>query len=70
MRHSGLDEAAEGTERRGKMTELKSKMTELKPCPFCGGEKLKLTKKRTKYKGHDAYVASIRCNSCHARGEL
>ena len=40
----------------------------LKPCPFCGGTKLKLTKKRTKYKGHDAYIASIRCNSCHARG--
>ena len=30
MRQAGLDEAAEGTERRGKMTELKSKMTELK----------------------------------------
>ena len=30
MRHSGLDEAAEGTERRGKMTELKRKMTELR----------------------------------------
>ena len=43
MRHSGLDEAAEGTERRGKMTELKRKMTELKPCPFCGGEKLVIT---------------------------
>ena len=50
------------------MTELKRKMTELKPCPFCGGTKLKLAKKTTKYKGHEAYVASIRCNSCHARG--
>ena len=40
----------------------------LKPCPFCGGTKLKLAKKTTKYKGHEAYVASIRCNSCHARG--
>ena len=34
MRHSGLDEAAEGTERRGKMTELKSKMTELSKKKF------------------------------------
>ena len=41
---------------------------ELKPCPFCGSDKLKLVKKKTKYKGHNAYVASIRCNSCHARG--
>ena len=50
------------------MTELKRKMTELRSCPFCGGTKLKLAKKTTKYKGHVAYVASIRCNSCHARG--
>lgn len=41
---------------------------ELKPCPFCGSYKLKLEKKATKYKGYKAYVASIRCNSCHARG--
>ena len=41
---------------------------ELKPCPFCGSDKLKLEKKATKYKGHKAYVASIRCNSCHASG--
>ena len=46
-----------------------NRMTDkLKPCPFCGGTKLKLAKKTTKYKGHEAYVASIRCNSCHARG--
>ena len=31
MRQAGLDEAAEGTERRVRMTELKHKMTELKP---------------------------------------
>ena len=41
---------------------------ELKPCPFCGSTNLKLEKKRTVYKGHKAYVASIRCNCCHARG--
>lgn len=43
-------------------------LRELKPCPFCGSDKLKLEKKATRYKGHKAYVASIRCNSCHARG--
>ena len=41
---------------------------ELKSCPFCGSYKLKLEKKATKYKGRKAYVVSIRCNSCHARG--
>lgn len=41
---------------------------ELKPCPFCGSYKLKFEKKATKYKGCKAYVAYIRCNSCHARG--
>ncbi|MBQ8298152.1 MAG: Lar family restriction alleviation protein [Ruminococcus sp.] len=41
---------------------------ELKPCPFCGSVKLKLAKKRTIYRGHKAYVASIRCNRCNARG--
>jgi len=43
-------------------------MSELKSCPFCGSTKLKLEKKATRYRGHKAYVASIRCNSCHARG--
>ena len=43
-------------------------MSELKSCPFCGSRKLKLEKKATRYRGHEAYVASIRCNSCHARG--
>lgn len=48
--------------------------TELKPCPFCGGTKLKLDKKQTKagYTGIDALVKqetySVRCNVCHARG--
>ncbi len=41
---------------------------QLKPCPFCGSMKLKLERKSTKYKGKKAYVASIRCNCCHARG--
>ena len=40
----------------------------LKPCPFCGSNKLKLVKKRKRYKGHNAYTASVRCNCCHARG--
>lgn len=40
----------------------------LKPCPFCGSNKLKLVKKKTKYKGKTAYVASIRCNCCNGRG--
>lgn len=40
----------------------------LKPRPFCGSTKLKLEKKRALYKGHKAYVASVRCNCCHARG--
>lgn len=34
MRHSGLDEAAEGAERGGRMTELKRKMTELSKKKF------------------------------------
>lgn len=34
-------------------------MSELKSCPFCGSTKLKLEKKATRYRGHEAYVASI-----------
>lgn len=47
---------------------------ELKPCPFCGGMKLKIESKQTKagYTGIDALVMqethSVRCNVCHARG--
>lgn len=40
----------------------------LKPCPFCGSDSLKLTKRKTTYKGQKAYVASVRCNRCKARG--
>lgn len=36
----------------------------LKPCPFCGGEKLKIDYKSRK--GLETY--SVRCNKCHARG--
>ena len=49
-------------------------MAELKPCPFCGGTKLKLESKSTKagYTGINALVErdtySVRCNVCHARG--
>lgn len=43
-------------------------MKNLKPCPFCGSDKVKLVKKRVHYKGHKAYVASVRCNRCNARG--
>lgn len=46
----------------------------LKPCPFCGGTKLKTVSKNSKagYTGIDAVVErqtySVRCNVCHARG--
>ena len=43
-------------------------MEELKPCPFCGSKKLRLEKKKVVYKGQKAYIASIRCNRCNARG--
>ena len=49
-------------------------MAELKPCPFCGGTRLKLDSKQTRagYTGIDALVEretySVRCNVCHARG--
>ncbi len=47
---------------------------ELKPCPFCGGTKLKIESKSVKvgYTGDDKRVEritySVRCNTCHARG--
>lgn len=40
----------------------------LKPCPFCGRNDLKLLKERTVYKGFEAYITSVRCNYCNARG--
>ena len=47
---------------------------ELKPCPFCGGTKLKIDRKKEKAgcTGINAQVesmtCSVRCNVCHARG--
>lgn len=47
---------------------------ELKPCPFCGGTKLKIDSKSKAagWTGIDARVEqttfSVRCNVCHARG--
>lgn len=47
-------------------------MAELKPCPFCGGMKLKIEHKAAQsYKrrqGVEQYTFSVRCNKCHARG--
>ncbi len=49
-------------------------MDNMKPCPFCGGNKLKLDKK-SKLAGHngigvriDRLTYSVRCNTCYARG--
>ena len=47
--------------------------TELKPCPFCGGTKLKIegqckTTSYSKNRGLDEFRCSVRCNKCHARG--
>ena len=49
-------------------------MAELKPCPFCGGTKVKVESrgKLAGWTGIDAIVEritySVRCNVCHARG--
>ena len=49
-------------------------MDKLKPCPFCGGTKLKIDRKSTLagFDGTDQRVEqhtySVRCNTCHARG--
>ena len=44
---------------------------ELKPCPFCGGTKLKIDSKRTYVYG-DEYRCSVtvRCMKCHARSPV
>lgn len=49
-------------------------MTELKPCPFCGGTKLKIDRK-SRLAGRNGldmrvemHTYSVRCNTCHARG--
>lgn len=49
---------------------------ELKPCPFCGGKKLKIESKKGEihYREKDGMYPwqnvkySVRCNVCHARG--
>ena len=49
-------------------------MNNLKPCPFCGGTKLKIDRKSrlAGWNGLDMRVEmhtySVRCNTCHARG--
>lgn len=46
-------------------------MAELKPCPFCGGTKLKIDSKRTfQYGGKKHCSVSIRCMKCRARGPV
>lgn len=49
-------------------------MAELKPCPFCGGTKLKVDRK-SRLAGRNGldmrvemHTYSVRCNTCHARG--
>ena len=49
---------------------------ELKPCPFCGGTKLKIDQKTsstTKWNSETKrvdklVVVTVRCNKCHTRG--
>lgn len=54
-------------EKRNKALEEKGK---LKPCPFCGHEKLKITKKRSgNYRRTGDYIQII-CNKCKARGPI
>ncbi len=49
-------------------------MAELKPCPFCGGTKLKVDSKKsnnTKWEGsayYTSHVVTVRCNRCFTRG--
>ena len=49
-------------------------MNDLKPCPSCGGTKLKIDRKSrlAGWNGLDMRVEmhtySVRCNTCHARG--
>ncbi len=49
-------------------------MLELKPCPFCGGTKLKI-KRKSRLAGWneldmlvEMHTYYVRCNTCHARG--
>ena len=45
-------------------------MAELKPCPFCGHEKLKITKKRSGNYRRTGDCFQIICNKCKARGPI
>ena len=51
-------------------------MTELKPCPFCGGTKLKIDSKKsnnTKWEDgirYSHHVVTVRCNRCFTRGPV
>lgn len=46
-------------------------MAELKPCPFCGGTKLKIDSKRASQCGKTAHCyVSVRCMKCHARSPV
>ena len=51
-------------------------MAELKPCPFCGGHKVRLNYHQSKYYGVNGYGAKkikftgyIVCNKCRSRGK-
>lgn len=48
-------------------------MPEPKPCPFCGGDSLKVQSKSERSSDYTQYTVyrrtySVRCNCCHARG--
>ena len=51
-------------------------MAELKPCPFCGGTKLKIDQKKSSTRKWNKEtsrlekltVVTVRCNQCHTRG--
>ena len=45
-------------------------MAELKPCPFCGGTKLKIDSKRTYNYSLEHCSVTVRCMKCHARSPV
>lgn len=49
---------------------------ELKPCPFCGSDSLKISKRDVGYLGKSSdgtkklkYRINIMCNKCHSKGK-